>query len=376
MTTLPFFSTVQFSGAGISTQTLGPNTLKITQNEYMHDTGVMEFWGGDVDADALISGTPMILTFGTASAQRVFYGYVNHPQRTNNSFTSASTLTQRNAVTVTCVGASWPMKQTGNQVFTSMTTWQIIQNIADQFGLDTDIVPDTTLWPSKQMAGATYWQFCVGLAQQIGYTFYCNGIQLVFKPRQTNPAALSSLAAVYDYTNNPAGLPIFNPTLGATSPMGGQLANRQQAGINPRTMQPIYSQVSGSPTTSMLGSVTVPPAFNKTQHYTVSSQEEANTKTGGAGALNQLFITATASAAGNPFVSQGSLIFVQNANGSQNGLWFVTGAMHCFNTQTYSMNLDLGRDSMGVTQNIYLLPQTQASPAAALTNGSWVAVAA
>jgi hypothetical protein len=345
------------------------------EREYAHDTAVMEFWGGDVNSDSLISGTPVLLTYGTSSVQRVFYGYVNHPGRTNNSMASASTLTQRNSVTITCVGASWPMKQTGTQVFTSMATWQIIQNIADQFGFDTDIVPDTIVWPSKQMAGATYWQFCVGLAQQIGYTFYCNGIQLVFKPRQTNPLALSALAAVYDYANNPAGLPIFSPTLGATNPSGGQLANRQQAGINPRTMQPIFSQVSGSPASSLLGSTPVSPAFNATQHYAVSSQEEADTKTSGAGALNQMFITATASGAGNPLVSKGSLVYVQNANGSQNGLWFVTGAMHCFDSQTYLMNLELGRDSMGVTQSIFILPQLSTPPSAVLVSNAWSAAA-
>lgn len=369
---LPYSSSVVFSGSGLSTPLPGPNTLEITQQEFMHDTAVLEFWGGDVNSDSLVSGTPMLLTFGTSSFQRVFYGYVNDASRMNNSLGGMS-LVQRNAVCVTCVGASWPMKQVGNQVFTSMATWQIIQAVADMFGLDTDIVPDTTVWPSRQMAGMTYWQFCVSLAQLIGYTFYCNGIQLVFKPRQTNPANLSSLAAIYDYQNNPAGLPVFNPTVGATNPTGGQLANRQLAGINPRTLQTVYAQVSGSPAPTSLGSAPVTPPFNKTEHFSVQSQQEAQAKVNGAGALNQLFITASATGVGNPQVSQGSLIFVQNANGSQNGLWFVTKAVHTQNTQTYAMNLNVGRDSMGATLSVSVTPQYQSLPIAVLKGTTWAA---
>lgn len=370
VSTLPFSVSVQFYGAGISTPLPTPNTFKASQKEYAHDIITMEFWGGDVNSDSLASGTPVVILFGTSGSQRAFYGYVNHAGRTNNTL-AGTTAVQRNATQVTCVGASWPMKQAGTQVFTSMATYQIIQSIATSFNLETDIVPDTTVWPSRAMAGQSYWQFCVGLAQLIGYTFYCNGIQLVFKPRQTNPNSLSSLAAIYDGKSDPAGLPIFSPVVGATNPTGGQLANRQSAGVNPRTLQTISAQVSGSPSPTSLGSVTVNPIFNTTEHFPVSSGSEANTKTMGSGALNQLFITATAQTVGNPQVSQGSLVYVQNSNGSQNGLWFVTEADHCINNQNYTMNLFLGRDSMGSATSINVTTQPQATPSAVLIGQTW-----
>jgi len=76
---------------------------------------------------------------------------------------------------------------------------------------------------------------------------------------------------------------------------------------------------------------------------------------------------------GNPQVSQGSLILVQNANGGQNGLWFVTKAAHSITKQTYSMALDLGRDSIGSTNSIGIIPQTSSTPQAQLVSNIWVA---
>lgn len=371
---LPFLSSVTFSGRGINTPEANPTVLRITQQEFAHDVLSATYWGGDVNSDSLISGSPMQASFGRPSAMRNFYGYVNHAGRTNNNFSTTTTGADRNGTTVVCVGASWPMKQTDTRSWSNYTASQIIQEIATAFGLDANIVPDTTMWPTQQMAGRTYWQFCVYLAQLIGYTFYCSGTQLVFKPRTTNPNSLASLAAIYDYLTNPASLPVFSPTVGAASPAGGELANRQLVGINPRTTQIVYAAAAGSLASTMLGAASVTPVFNKTEHCTVRSQEEAQTKVNGIGALNQLFISATATSAGNALIAQGSLIYVQNANGSQNGLWFVEKAVHTFNSQTYVIDLTLGRDSMGATATINALPQTKLPPSARLVSGStWMA---
>lgn len=369
---LAYSSSVQFFGPGISTPLAGPDELEIIQEEYKHDVAVMRFWGGNVNSDSLSSGMPMVLSFGTAVAKRIFYGYVNHPTRGNNSLAGAS-LIERNSLTITCVGASFQMKQTANTMWPSQTNSQIVQQIANLFGLSADIIPHSTVWPSRPQLGRSYWEFCVDLAQEIGYTFYCSGIQLVFKPRQTDPSNIAGLIATYDYRNNPAALPIFNPTIGVANPMGGQLVNRVLGGLNPRTLQPIYVQQSGNSAPMTLGSTPNDPLFNKSMHSVVHNQLEANSLLQGAGALNQLYITATATAAGNPLISQGSLLFVNNANGSQNGLWWVERARHCINKKTYSTDFMVGRDSLGSVTSISGVPQTQATPTAALNNAVWVA---
>jgi hypothetical protein len=221
----------------------------------------------------------------------------------------------------------------------------------------------------------SYWQLGVMLAKRIGYTFYCSGVELVFKPRQTNPFQISGLVAQYDYRADPGGMPKFMPTVGATSPAGGQLAHRRLAGVNPRTNQVTYSTLSGSPQVTFLGQVPNPPVFNKTEHETTNSQVECNAKLNGIGQSNQLYITATASASGNPFVSQGSLISVVNANGSQNGLWFVEKATHCMDVKNYTMELELGRDSLGsvgLTHPVSQIPVT--NPTVVLSANKWVSV--
>lgn len=365
----PFSSSVQFYGTQVPP--LGPNYLQVYQEEFKHDIAVMQFWADDVDADSYASGAPMVAVFGRPPVSRIFYGYVNHPTRTNNALSTVSSLTDRNSTTITCMGASWFMKQAGNRSWEGMTASQIVQAVADIFGLAADITPHETVWPSVPMAGMSYWQLCVMLAKRIGYTFYCSGVQLVFKPRQTDPSNLSGLIASYNYRADPGSLPVFTPTLGATSPAGGQLVDRQSASINPRTNQVIYSHVSGNPSPTILGSTINTPIFRKTEHFTVSSQEEADAKTAGAGLSNQLYLTATALANGNPLISQGSLIYVMNANGSQNGLWFVEKAVQLLNTSTYSMDLCLGRDSLGAAAVIDGTSQIKTPPIAALSGGVW-----
>jgi phage protein D len=368
-TALPYSMSAVFSGQGISTPLATPDTATITETEFFHDVAVLKYWGGDITSAALASGTPMSMTYGRPNGTRTFYGYVNHPTRENNN---AATLTDRNSTTITCVGASWPMKQTDTKVFTNTTCSSVVVQIAALFNLAADIVPDTTVWPSLQMAGQTYWQFCVTLAQKIGYTFYCNGIQLVFKPRTTSGANLSALAAMYDYRIDPSSLVSFTPTTGTASPQGGQLANRQLAGINPRTLQPTYSQVNGQPNSQVLGTTIETPPFNLTQHDVVTSQAESDANVNGAAASNQLYITATATASGNAFISQGSLVYVQNANGSQNGLWFVISAQHALNSVNYVTYLTLGRDSTGPTTVISVAPQISTPPTGTLNGQLWV----
>lgn len=370
---IPFSASASFYGS-LNSPALGPTTLSITQQEFAHDVAVMSFWGADIDSPALTSGLPMLLSWGRPSAKRVFYGYVNHAERVNNAFPGVS-YADRNSVIVTCVGASWFMKQTDTRVWYNYTASQVIAEIAALFRLDTNIVPDSTVWPSLQMAGKNYFQFCVMLAERIGYTFYCSGCQLVFKPRQTSPNNLGALAAVYDYRADPSGMPLFTPTLGATSPGGGQLANRKLAGINPRTNQVVYVEVAGSPSPTTLGAQANNPVFDKTEHFTVNSQAEANSRASGAGALNQLYITASALVGGNALVSQGSLIYVQNANGSENGLWWVCKVVHRLNKLTYEMDLTLGRDSLGATASMTVTLQIKTPPSASLIGAIWVAAA-
>jgi phage protein D len=350
-----------------------PSTVEISQCEYKQDVADLLFWGGDINQSALASGTPISVQWGRSPKTRFFYGYVNHAERVNNN-ASKTSLTQRNALRVVAVGASYFMKQTDTKSWTNYTASQVATEIATNFHLSTSgIVAHTTQWPSLQMAGQSYFQFLCSLAKRIGYTFYVNGVQLVFKPRSTNPNSMNTVVASFDYKNDPSSVMKFMPQIGATAPSGGQLANRQLSGIDPRTNQVVTTVTAGSAQTSLLGNAVATPIFNMTQHQTVDSQAEANAKGNGEGTTNQMYITATAEVIGSPFVAQGSLVFFGNANGSQNGLWYVMEADHCLNRFRYVTNLKLGRDSLGATTSTYVNPPTQKLPSATLVNGVWCA---
>lgn len=366
---LPYSLSANFMG--VQTFSLSPSHMTVTQKEFAHDITVLNMWADDVNADSYQSGMPMSLTWGRPLSKRTFYGYVNHAQRITNTLSGAAR-TARNSVTVTCVGASWLMNQPGTTVWRSQTADQIVAAIADIFGLSTDILPHPTVWPDIPMAGRSYWQFCVMLAKRVGYTFYCSGTQLVFKPRQVNPLNLTAPVTIYDFKRSPSEFPIFSPVLGVNNPSGGQLVNRLAANVDPRTEQTVYSAQVGTPTPTRLGNVVDSPIFNRTEHFTVDSQTQSDAKIVGSAQSNQMYLTASAKMVGNPRTSQGSLIFTSNANGSQNGLWFVSEATHTIDSDTYSMDLCLGRDSMGATNNIFSQPQTTLPTGTKLSGSNWV----
>lgn len=370
-----FTLNVAFQGQGPSTRLPNPHSFILKEEEYSHAYLQMEFWGGDAQSKPLLTGSPVQVSFGRPPFLRNFYGYVNHVGRVNNQL--AQTKEERNAICVHCIGASWPMKECSTAIYTAQTNTQIIQQLAYQFGLGYYIVPSTVITSgAKQQAGLTYWEFCAQLAREIGYTFYCDGIQIVAKPRQTNSNNLTSLAAIYDYSNNPSALPVFNPVLGSNSPGGGVLRKRVLAGVDATTLQPYIMNVSGSGTPSVLGVEQETPPFTDTVQFASRTAGEAQGKLNGMGQLNQMYITASAVGPGNAQIAPGQLIFVQNANGSQNGLWFVTGVDHHMSATNYIMNMQLGRDSIGQTATLAVVPQTSfPQEQAFLINNVWKAAA-
>lgn len=348
---------VAWQGQGPSTRLPNPHFFLLKEYEYSHATLDMEFWGGDAQAPSLVTGAPLQATFGRPPKMRNFYGYVNHVGRTNNQL--AQTKEERNAICVYAVGASWPLKDRATGIYYSQTNTQIVQQIAQFFNLGSFIVPSTVIVSgAKQQAGKSYWEFCSQLMREIGYTFYCNGIQLIAKPRNTNPNNMTSLAAVYDYSHNPAGLPVFNPVLGTNSPSGGALRDRVLAGVDSTTLQPYVLNLSGSGTPKVLGVLQEDPPFTDIVQVSSRNASEAQAKLNGIGQLNQMYLTATAVGPGDPKIAPGQLVFVQNANGSQNGLWFVCGVDHHMTMNNYIMTMYLGRDSIGQTATLGIMPQT------------------
>lgn len=367
---IPFSAAAAFYADAPNTPLPNPAVLEICQEEYAHETAKMLFWGGDVDVSGLYSGTPVVIDYANADTGRTFYGYVNHTERNSTGFASVS-LMERNSLTIYCVGASYFMKQPDTKSWFQTTLAPVVQQIAGLFGLSTSLQQDTTVWPSLQMAGQSYFEFLCKWAKRIGYAFYPSGPQLVFKPRQVNPRAIGAVAASYDYRNDVARMPIFRPVIGSTTPGTGRMRTRQVSGIDPRTGKLFTSTITGSGATSRLGTNVDSSVFTEINHEIFGSQAEATARVKGDALYNQMYLRADALAAGDPNVSAGSLIYVQNANGAQNGLWYVNKVRHCLDQNKYEMHLDLGRESRGPTKAIGTVKPFASQPKAKLVNKTW-----
>lgn len=365
----PFTASATFLGSGQPLLT-GPNNIVLTEKEFHHDVCTMDFWGDNVDSDSYYSGMPMILSFGRPGMMRLFTGYVNHASRRNSRFTDDS-LMDRNSTNITCLGASFWLKEPGTDSWANRTVSQVVQEIADRFGLSAQVEDHPTVWGTLQMAGKSYWEFMCGLAKKVGYTFYCNGVQLVFRSRPVNPIALTSAPYIIDYLYDPWKMMSFTPILGSNSPANGQLRNRYSATVDPRTNNLINNTVSGSPALTFLGQFANLPLFDDFEHITCRSAEELSVILSGLGLNNQMYLYATAVCAGNSAITKGSVIQIQNANGAQNGLWYVHEVRHLLNQSTYEMHLVLGRDSIGPTTGIVTMPTVATLPTPLLQASGW-----
>ena len=129
-------------------------------------------------------------------------------------------------------------------------------------------------------------------------------------------------------------------------------------GVDASTLQPYVLSLAGSGTSNVLGVKQETPPFTDTVQLVSRSVGEAQGKLSGMGQANQLYITAMTVGPGDPGIAPGQLVFVKNANGSQNGLWFVTGVDHRLSAHNYIMTMTLGRDSIGQTASFNIVPQT------------------
>jgi hypothetical protein len=338
-----------FDPGGIKAQKT-VNQAKVMMGEGMHDTAVITLRSEPIDAPELQPGTPVQMQYGWSPVDMDwFYGYVDHTQtHYDRAVTDASTYED-----VVCLGVSYSLKDPIVGGWMNVPTSNLVQKVAQKYYLASLIETDDYVWPSITSPGISAWVWLNQLASKVGYSLACNQSLLryvsidtamkqnwanmpVFKSRNTSPNFFGQ------------SITRFQVVQGETLPVAGHTkAVRQINGLNPQTGQIVEASNDTSGVNS-LGANAVYPFFNQQVSDTVvTSQGHAQAVLNGITQCNRFTYQATATLSGLTSVKQGMPIVLTGIDSNQDGVWWVQEVTHKFLSQGYSMDVSLGRDSLG-----------------------------
>lgn len=338
-----------FDPAGIKAQKT-VNQVKVMMGEGMHDTAVITLRSESLARPELQPGTPMQMHYGWASLDMDwFYGYVDHTEtHYDRAYPEGSTYED-----VVCLGVSYALKDPIVGSWTNVPTSSLVQQVAQQYFLATVIETENYLWPQMASPGMSAWVWLKQLASKTGYSLACNksllryvSIDTAMKQYGAGMPMFKSRNIAPNYFDQ--SISRFQVVQGEALPLAGHTkAVRRISGINLRTGATINATADTS-NLNTLGSNSVYPFFGQQiSDVVVSDQGHAQAVLSGMTQCNRFAYQATATLSGLTSVKQGMPIIISGIDVNQDGVWWVQEVTHKFKSEGYSMDVCLGRDSLG-----------------------------
>jgi len=328
------------------------NRVKVMMTEGMHDTAVITLRGEEQNKPELQPGTPVKMQYGWASVDMdYFYGYIDHIE-THYNWSIPDALEYEDVV---CLGVSYGMKDPFVGTWTNVPASSIAQFIAAKFFLATLIEQGDYRWPSLGSPGSSAWSYLNQLANMNGYSLACNQSLLRFTSIDTSMKQNWPSMPVFRTRNSAQDFALqsisrFQVLQGDALPLETQTkAVRQINGVDLRTGKIVGAIDDASALNqNLLGRTAVYPFFGEqVSDVVVTSQGHAQAALAGMTQCNRFTYQATATLSGLTSVKQGMPIILTGIDSNQDGMWWVQEVTHKILSQGYSMDVCLGRDSLG-----------------------------
>ena len=315
---------------------------------------------------AVKTGVPVQITWKNDKASGNFFGYT--------SDTSYPVIQQlRRGLTVTCVGASYPLKKRKPKIWKNKTASEIVSDICKEVKLKPFITPSSIRFTQQSIAGQSYWEKLNELAVKIGYGMQVIGTELHFHPidKMINQfMTVIPTLAFKDYYANPISsfvsptLDYFEPKLGdfiegkeysRTSPVVG--------GVDPLTAKSYIASSSSSKVGKNLRTNVKDPLFDSIETTTViASSAMAKSLAEGRAQLGRFSIPATGIAQGDPRVAPWRTVEVRGTGDSTDGFWIIKRVEHVIHGDgRYQMEFDCLSDGSGSTKSTSFRPSSAGS---------------
>ncbi len=382
------YTKVSFGPGGINAQ-VNIQSFTLIQGGGQHDIGILTVRADVPTQPYYQTGTPVHVLYGWDPYEiEDFYGYVNH-------IDAPYDWRQYNLSEVTfdviLIGTSFLLKEAVTRIWRDMQPSQIVATIAGNNALATVTEHSDAAVPQLTNPGKSQWWFLRMLASRLGWMLSCNKSQLRFLSYdQALKLGAGTLPVFYgrgkDGSGQPQTLSHFRVMQGDAIPdEDGDLRLTQVVANGMNLVTGSIYQINDTSTRSIMGTTSPTPLFHSYLDAVTDDVQSAKTLISGSSQESRFHIRATATVNGEVNVSQGMPVLLLGLDAQSNGVWLVLEVTHKLSYNSYTMDLVLGRDSLGDNKarprsgnqvvwsknDPYGLGPNQAPPPTLLVNGQW-----
>jgi phage protein D len=333
-----------------------PRKIILTQHINSHDVVVLRFqYFSTLVVNSFKTGTPVQMSWRNDKVNKTFIGYVSHVQY-------PTTQVLNRYVEVVCIGGSYPLKEETSKIWVNTTASQVVTEIAKKFYLKPLVTPSTVKFSQISMAGHTYWEKLVELANKIGYGVQVLGTELHFHPIDTMidqfMTTIPVMSFLDPFTNatsifNVQTLDFFESKLGDyVEKHSNNRTSKVVSGVDPVTGKVYKTQSSPHTVGSPIRSNIKAPLFSKIESGVVANSDAMTKALADAKAqLSRLSIPGKGSGQGDPRISPWGTLEVRNTGGNSDGFWIVTSAKHEMTIDgKYTVDFSCATDGVGTNK--------------------------
>jgi phage protein D len=330
-----------------------PYSLTLTQSIGKHD--VIELFYSSTNAaylKTMSTGVAVEVTWSNDTVSGTFVGYVSDLE-----YPMSSSI--QKPLTITCLGASYPLKEKRQKIWKNATASEVATDIATFNKLKPVVTLSDIRFPQISFSGHSQWQKLQELAKSIGFACQVIGVELHFHPIDviidkflTTVPVMAFLDPHITPMNQFASqtLDHFEAVQGDFGNFRGNTkATKVVGGVDPLTGK-IYKSTS-SPTSvgKNLRTKNKDPLFFDIDTSTVvidrlSSQSLANAKA----QLARLSVPGYGFGQGDPRIAPWRTVEVRGTGESSDGFWIVSSSVHTLNADgKYKVEFECVTDGSG-----------------------------
>jgi phage protein D len=333
-----------------------PKRVELYQKQYKQDVMVISMpITGQLWFDMIPTGLPVRFSWQQGSIGTTWYGYV--------SFISKNVAVQREqTMEVHCIGASFPLKERANRVFTNSSIPEAAEVIAKEHGFSFVGSPHPRKFSQLIMAGHSYWEWLVEQATRIGYAILVDGTTLHFRELdQMIDQSVSSVPLLaFGESRSLYRGQYYDRTLDEFRVLKGEhiegsehlRAEKYVAGVDHSTGSAVVSSSNPQTVGTALKETTNDVLFSEYRtDQVIENDTAAQDMSKGAAQMARLNMPAKVKCQGDARIRPYSTVQISGTGTLTDGYWVVKEAHHIFQKfGDYNIDMTVVTDGTGANQ--------------------------
>lgn len=335
--------------------TAQPRRVDLYEAQRTHSILKMEFSAeSPLWFDSVKTGAPVKFSWTQDTLSRAFIGYVSDVSKIDAP-------ERQTSMVLTCVGATYPLKERVTRVFKNTTIPQAIQEVVEEFGFKFITENHSQVFDQLVIPGTSYWEWIQEQGRRIGYGVVVDRMNFIFKPLDRLIDMNFSNAAVLSMGDKtvPFNTQYLDRTLDYFKVVTGDnvqdtenvRAVKNVGGVDPITGVPFMASKSPDEIGTKLRSEVSDVLFNEYRtERVVNAQIDAATAATDTAQLARFNIPARVKCQGDPRISPFGSVYINGTGSLTDGFWVVREAHHMFHkVGDYIMELSVATDGLGET---------------------------